>query len=295
MVGALHSRTARGVAVATAVNDAVAPIADNYDLLLIDCPPGEQQLQQMALTAAEFALIPTKSDSASLDGLVKVAELFGAVRATTNPDLQLLGVVLFGIGVSAKRIAQTARGNDGTVRVWDLTRTAAPRTLHGRHPNGVWAVALSADGRTAISGGPDGTVRVWDLTGTAAPRTLHGHPYGMGAVALSADGRTAISGGGHDRTVRVWRMWESDLTGTAAPRTLHGHPDGVWAVALSAHGRTAISGGDNGTVRVWDLTGTAVPRELHHPGEVWGVALSGDGRTAISAGNNGTVRVPSTP
>lgn len=109
MVGALHSRTARGVATATAVHDAVAPIAENYDLLLIDCPPGEQQLQQMALTAAEFALIPTKSDSASLDGLVKVAELFGAVRATTNPDLQLLGVVLFGIGVSAKRIAQAAR------------------------------------------------------------------------------------------------------------------------------------------------------------------------------------------
>ncbi len=109
MVGALNSRTARGVATAAAVHDAVATVAGNYDIVFIDCPPGEQVLQQMALTAAEYALVPTKSDSASLDGLVKVAELFGAVRATTNPDIQLLGVVLFGIGVGAKRIAQGAR------------------------------------------------------------------------------------------------------------------------------------------------------------------------------------------
>lgn len=109
MAGALHNRSTRGVAVAAAVRDALALIASGYDLILLDCPPGEQSLQQMALTAAEWALIPTKSDAASLDGLVRVAELFGSVRASTNPDLRLLGVVLFGVGASAKRIAEAAR------------------------------------------------------------------------------------------------------------------------------------------------------------------------------------------
>jgi hypothetical protein len=47
--------------------------------------------------------------------------------------------------------------HDGTVRVWDLAGTAAPRVLTG-HDGRATAVAVSADGRTAVSGGrdPDG-------------------------------------------------------------------------------------------------------------------------------------------
>ena len=79
------------------------------------------------------------------------------------------------------------------------------------------AVAVSGDGRTAVSGGYDGTVRVWDLARTDSPRVLTGHDGPVRTVAVSADGRTAVSGG-DDGTVRVW-----DLTGTAPPQVLTGH------------------------------------------------------------------------
>ena len=154
------------------------------------------------------------------------------------------------------------------------------------HDGPVLAVAVSADGRTAVSGGHNGTVGVWDLAGTAAPRVLTGHVGLVFAVAVSADGRTAVSGG-MDRTVRVW-----DLAGTAKPRVLTGHADVVRAVAVSADGRTAVSGGMDRTVRVWDLAGTAKPRVLTgHAELVRAVAVSADGRTAVSGGFDGTVGV----
>jgi len=109
MAATLYSRGTRGQSVNGAVNDALATIAADYDLVLIDCPPGNRALQQMALTAARFVVVPTKADDASLDGLVQVAKLFTHVKGGDNPHLELLGVVLFGIGARSRRIAETAR------------------------------------------------------------------------------------------------------------------------------------------------------------------------------------------
>jgi cellulose biosynthesis protein BcsQ len=80
MAAMLYSRGTRGQTVTSAVRDALAPLAHDYDLVLLDCPPGNRSLQQMALAAAHFVVIPTKADDASLDGLVQVAKLFTSVR-----------------------------------------------------------------------------------------------------------------------------------------------------------------------------------------------------------------------
>jgi len=87
----------------------LAQIAGNYDLVLIDCPPGIDALQKAALAAARWVLIPTKSDDASRAGLRMVAQRFAHVRQHYNPDLALLGVVLFGVNTSAKRVSAQAR------------------------------------------------------------------------------------------------------------------------------------------------------------------------------------------
>jgi cellulose biosynthesis protein BcsQ len=109
MTGALYARGVRGESVAGAVRDAVASLASDYDIVFIDCPPGNRPLQKMALTAAHWVVIPTRADEASLDGLAKVAELFTSIRSEDNPGLELLGVVLFGVGSQSRRISQRAR------------------------------------------------------------------------------------------------------------------------------------------------------------------------------------------
>ena len=92
----------------SALGAALQPVAGIYHLVLVDCPPGNRDLQLLAMHAARFAVVPTRPDEASLDGLVRVARLFETVRPD-NPDLQLLGVVLFGIETRAKRIRSDTR------------------------------------------------------------------------------------------------------------------------------------------------------------------------------------------
>jgi WD40 repeat protein len=144
---------------------------------------------------------------------------------------------------------------------------ALRQTLTGH--GSVVSVAVSADGRTAVSGGWDHTVRVWDLTGRRRrPRVLTGHDDEVEAVAVSADGGTAVSCG-HDGTVRAW-----DLAGTAARRVLTGHDGWVGGVAVSADGRTAVSGGTDYTVRVWDLAGDQEQARWIADAEVLAVAFN---------------------
>lgn len=81
----------------------------DYDVVLIDTPPGEPILQELVFGAADFLIIPTRSDEASLDGLVVVAQRFAAARAV-NPELTLLGVVLFGVRAGSTRMIGRVRG-----------------------------------------------------------------------------------------------------------------------------------------------------------------------------------------
>ena len=92
----------------------------DYDLVLIDTPPGEPILQELVFASSDYLIIPTRSDEASLDGLVVVAQRFAAARAV-NPDLTLLGVALFGVRA-------------GSTRLITRVRTALDETLGGAAP-----------------------------------------------------------------------------------------------------------------------------------------------------------------
>lgn len=89
--------------------ESLAQIATDYELILVDCPPGNDALQESALAAARWVVIPTKSDPSSRAGLQIVAARFSAIRQHYNPELQLLGVVLFGVNSAATRLIAEAR------------------------------------------------------------------------------------------------------------------------------------------------------------------------------------------
>jgi chromosome partitioning protein len=105
---------------------ALATVADAYDLILLDCPPGEQAVQLAALTAARFALCPTKSDAGSIDGLTTVVQRAVSVQQRYGKHTEFLGVVLTGVSRSATRVIADAREDitrrsGGVLQVYETT------------------------------------------------------------------------------------------------------------------------------------------------------------------------------
>jgi WD40 repeat protein len=159
------------------------------------------------------------------------------------------------------------------------------RTLTG-HSEAVTAVAVSADGRLAVSASHyyDETLKVWELDSGRELRTLKGHSGPVTGVAVSADGRLAVSAS-WDKTVKVW-----ELDSGRELRTLSGHTSLVTAVAVTPDGKLAVSGAYR-ELKVWELDSGRELRTLEHRYGVNGVAVSADGRRAVSACSEGSVRV----
>lgn len=91
-----------------ALADVLAPVAEHYDVILIDTPPENFILTDLALAAARWVLMPTKTDIGGLVGMGLVAERFEKAQRI-NPYLGLLGSVLFATGTNSTAIHTEAR------------------------------------------------------------------------------------------------------------------------------------------------------------------------------------------
>jgi chromosome partitioning protein len=65
-----------------------------YDYVIIDCPPSLGLLTINALTASTSVLIPVQAEYYALEGLSQLLNTIQAVRGSTNPQLELLGIAL---------------------------------------------------------------------------------------------------------------------------------------------------------------------------------------------------------
>jgi hypothetical protein len=181
------------------------------------------------------------------------------------------------------------------------------------------AVAVSADGNTAIVGGihdSGGLGAAWVYTRSGGVWTQQGSKLvGTGAaflanqgraVAISADGNTAIVGGDNDdsgigaawvftRSGGVWSQQGSKLVGTGAAGDL---VQQGFAVAISADGNTAIVGGEGdnfgvGAAWVYTRSGGVWTQQggklggtdaVNWPNQGSSVGISADGNTAVVGG-----------
>ena len=69
-------------------------IRDDYDYIIIDCPPALSILSQAALSAADSVLIPIQSEYFALEGATQLLSSIREIQKTTNPNLKLEGVII---------------------------------------------------------------------------------------------------------------------------------------------------------------------------------------------------------
>ena len=76
------------------LREALIPVRDNYDYILVDCPPSLGLLTVNALVAAHSILIPVQCEYFALEGLSDLFDTLARLRESLNPGLEVEGVVI---------------------------------------------------------------------------------------------------------------------------------------------------------------------------------------------------------
>jgi cytochrome c len=164
-----------------------------------------------------------------------------------------------------------------------LSSGAAHAQLRG-HGGPVRAVAVSPDGKNAISGSFDTSAILWSLERNSATQVLRFHESAVNAAAMLPDGRYVT--GGEDGKIAIWSAGE-----TKPALTFEGHTAPIVNLAVSPDGSTIASASWDRTVRLWPVAGGEARVLNGHDQNVNGVAFASDGKSIVSAGYDATIRI----
>lgn len=96
------------------LRDALEPLREYYDYILIDSPPGLGALTVNALTASDYVIIPMLSDIFSLQGLAQLYDTVEHIRLASNPALRILGILLVRFSPRS-RLGKEVHGTAGMI------------------------------------------------------------------------------------------------------------------------------------------------------------------------------------
>jgi WD40 repeat protein len=201
---------------------------------------------------ADYSYRPDGADLRLVPGALRLSAHM-LDREPAQLATQLVGRLLSQPSSALKEFLQRLGQHPSGPWLRPLRESLAPaggplvRTLAG-HTVGVRAVAVTPDGRCAVSASDDETLKVWDLASGQQRLTLAGHGDWVLAVAVTPDGRCAVSAS-DDGTLKVW-----DLDTGAMIATFVGD-GGFLTCAVARDGKTIVAGDQLGQVHFLRLEG----------------------------------------
>ena len=112
----------------TRLKTAIEKVREDYDYILIDCPPSLGLLTINSLTAADQVLIPLQCEYYALEGLSHLMHTIDLVKGSLNPELELMGILLTmfdGRTSLAKQVEKEVREHFGD----KVFKTVIPRNV----------------------------------------------------------------------------------------------------------------------------------------------------------------------
>ncbi len=170
------------------------------------------------------------------------------------------------------------------MKLWDLKSGDIIHTFSG-HTDMIYSIAVSPDGKSALSSSYDASMVLWDISTGKSFLTFDSHLPWNPNIAVSPGGETGISWS--DELIRVW-----DLTRVKKIFTLSGHSGKVNTAVFSPDGKKVLSGSEDKTIKLWDVTtGEELSSFTGHSDSVYHIKYFSGGKRAISAAEDNRVKV----
>lgn len=130
----------------------ISQIEKYYDYIIIDCSPTLGMLTVNALTAADSVIIPTQPHYLSAKGLELLLNTIVQVQRQTNPDLNIMGILLTMVDGRRnfdKQITEMLKAQyDGNINVFD---TYVPASVRAAEASSQGVSVLSYDSKNAVA------------------------------------------------------------------------------------------------------------------------------------------------
>ena len=110
------------------LKNGLAGVKDEYDYILIDCPPSLNLLTINAMTAADAVLVPIQCEYYALEGLSQLLYTIGLVQKSLNPKLEIEGVVFTMFDVRTNLSMQVVENVKENLRQ-NIYKTIIPRNV----------------------------------------------------------------------------------------------------------------------------------------------------------------------
>lgn len=184
----------------------------------------------------------------------------------------------------------------GEVKIWSvadghLVRELKDSQLKDSHPETVFAVRFSPDGKHLASAAGDRFIKLWNTESGEMIRRLAGHTGHVLAVSWKADGKLLVSSGA-DNNLKLW-----DVETGVPVRTMKGttyqigaYKREVTAVSFIGDSEQILAASGDGTVRLHRTTSeNDILTFAGSKGYQFSVAASPDGRTVLAVSHDGTL------
>jgi chromosome partitioning protein len=127
------------------MRDAIAPLRDRFQFVVLDCPPALDLLTLNALVAADAVLIPMQGEYFALEGISELLDTIERIRASLNPELAIEGVVLTMFDKRANLAQQV---------MTELKNFFGEKLLHTTVPRNIRLAEAPSHGKAALAYDP---------------------------------------------------------------------------------------------------------------------------------------------